>query len=142
MSEIRSFNDMRRSRFCRPGAERDELVVCDLGTPWCLVEHDEDQEATILAAPSVAADQALKSILWELERRSCSIDRIDIEAEHERWAVRYRDRWNGPTMIYVHFPPEPKQKQRYWFDPNVVFVFTFLVLLLFGAAIELLIYLS
>jgi hypothetical protein len=138
MSEIRSFNDMRRSRFCRPGAERDKLVVCDLGTPWCLVAHDEDQETTILAAPSVAAEQCLQSILRELKNRSCSIDYIGLETEHERWVVRYRDRWNGPTMIYVHFPPEPTQKQSYWFDPDVVFVFTCSVLLLFGAVIALL----
>jgi hypothetical protein len=139
MSEIRSFNDMRRSRFCRPGAERDELVVCDLGTPWCLVAHNEDQEATILAAPSVAAEQCLQSILRELKNRSCSIDHIGLEAEHERWVVRYRDRWNGPGMTYVLFPPEPTQKQRYWFDPNVVFVFTFLALLLYGGVIGLLV---
>jgi hypothetical protein len=72
-----------------------------------------------------------------LKNRSCSIDHIDIEAEHERWAVRYRDRWNGPGITYVLFPPEP-MSLRIWYEPDVVLLMTLLVLLVFGVLIALL----
>lgn len=48
MSEIRRLNDARREGFCRPGAEEDEFFICDLGTPWCSVDHDEAWEIAML----------------------------------------------------------------------------------------------
>jgi hypothetical protein len=83
MSEIRRLNDARRERFCHPGAEGDEFVICDLGTPWCSIDHDEDIELALLAAPPSPAE-VLKAHRAQLEK-----DRREIDEKASR-AAKHR----------------------------------------------------
>lgn len=111
MSEIRQLNDARRKRFCHPGAEGDEFVICDLGTPWCPIDHDEALESDMLEAIADGVSEPLGALLYELKQRACTAHTIKREPSH--WVVFYRDRWGAEGMRGLILPlASPPSKSR------------------------------
>lgn len=92
MNEARMINDARRAWYCRPGAEEVELVICDLGTPWCAVDHNEDNELEEMSyggapRPKCIPKRSPRSIevspagVWRISYQSCEGDHLLFEIE-------------------------------------------------------------